>query len=139
MPCPSQPQPNQPHLTDDNLATITSGDRPFTVNDLLANDRIPAQSAHFYFGSDPDSTAQAQYLADHNIAVSPIGGGAVTMDPIDDPFAYAYSLGNGAPSSDFQYSIQIGNNGKVYTATVDVFPFEQGPGVDPSLHHDLII
>ena len=45
----SQPNPNQPHLTDDIQTGIP--DSPFIFADLLANDRlIPAHNANFTSG-----------------------------------------------------------------------------------------
>ena len=86
------------------------GDFIFTIDDLLANDPGGAnKNGNFFFGSAADQNtpanpnAQAAYLAAHGIIDNGNGTYTITKD-----------------ATDFDYMVQIGNNGTWSQAHVDV-------------------
>src|SRR5262245_39919001 len=83
-----------------NDALGSDGDFTFTISDLLENDAGGARANTFFIGSGKDQPDQATYMELHGIRNN--GDGKYTA------------------TSDFTYSVQIGNKGTWSTADVDV-------------------
>jgi len=98
------------------------GDFTFSINDLLANDPGGAnKNGNFFFGDTAaDQANQAAYLTAHHIV------------KISDADGGTYQIGVGA--TDFNYFVQIGNNGTWSTAEVDVTAPPAPHGCDHTPH-----